>query len=87
MVHRETSENLAGMVLALADNDIVVSLRKSLTDTLVTETADYVSAFAKFRIDNEGSQLMTSEVPKLSGCLSVFRNKIKDMSAVEGLES
>ena len=79
VVHRETSENLAGMVLAWADNDIVVSLRKSLTDTLVTETADYVSAFAKFRIDNEGSQLMTSEVPKLSGCLSVFRNKIKDM--------
>ena len=79
VVHRETSENLAGMVLAWADNDIVISLRKSLTDTLVTETADYVSAFAKFRIDREGSQLMTSEVPKLSGCLSVFRNKIKDM--------
>ena len=66
------------MVLAWADNDIVESLRKSLSDAYDKEN-DHVSAFAKFRIDSDDSHSLNSNITKLSDCLSVFRNKVKDM--------
>ena len=81
VVHRDVSgKHYTDMVLAWADNDIVESLRKSLSDAYDKEN-DYVSAFAKFRIDSDNSHSLNSNIciTKLSDCLSVFRNKVKDM--------